>query len=82
MSCLETFYRFCKNNKYTGTLKFNTVFGELYIQIRCGKVFIDYKTPIDRFETDLISVLKEIQRRMKIAIISSEIKKEEIDLKL
>jgi hypothetical protein len=41
MSCLELFYKFCKNNNYTGNLKFNTVVGELYIQVRYKKIFID-----------------------------------------
>lgn len=82
MSCLETFNKFCVNNKYAGTLKFNTVIGELYIQLRAGKVFVDYRTSIDIFENNLTYVLKDIQRRMKIAIVSSEIREEEIDLKL
>lgn len=81
-NCLEMFYKYCKNNKYVGTLKFNSVIGELYIQMRFGKVIIDYRISIDTFENDLINVLTDIQRRMKIAIYSSCVREEDIDLKL
>lgn len=81
-NCLETFYKYCKNNEYIGTLKFNSVIGELYIQMRFGKVIVDYKTSIDAFENDLINVLTDIQKRMKIAIYSSGVREEDIDLKL
>lgn len=82
IDCLETFYKFCKNNKYVGTLKFNSIIGELYIQMRFGKVTVDYKTSIDIFENDLTNVLTDIQRRMKIAIYSTEVRESDVDLKL
>lgn len=73
---------FCENNNYTGALKFNTIFGELYIQVRKGKIFIDHKVSIKTFESDLINVLKEIKIKMKVASFKSELEETEIDLLL
>ena len=72
MECINVFNRFCENNRYSGSLKFNTIFGELYVQIRCKNIIVAHVTTIDDFNKNYYEILKMLQKKILVAKISRE----------
>lgn len=75
---IKLFNKFCENNKYAGTLKFNTIFGELYIQIRAYDIIIGHVTTIDEFENNTYKLLEKLQEN----ILTAKLKQGKIELNL